>query len=146
MCITAWAWKCHPAHHLLLLFNRDEYHSRCIPCPHLAPPLLIVPKSFLCLNRSVVNWCRSTQPVQWWSPWEEGKEILGGKDELGGGTWMGCTRDGKLAFLTNVRESNLLVGAKTRGNLPVRFLQVRLCQSYFYLHVVMDYLNYTMNG
>ncbi|KAK3143972.1 hypothetical protein QOZ80_4AG0307270 [Eleusine coracana subsp. coracana] len=93
MCIAAWAWQCHPTHRLLLLFNRDEYHSR------------------------------PTQPAQWWTPGEDGREILGGKDELGGGTWMGCTRDGKLAFLTNVREPSLMAGAKTRGDLPVRFLQ-----------------------
>ncbi|WVZ86738.1 hypothetical protein U9M48_033475 [Paspalum notatum var. saurae] len=93
MCIAAWAWQCHPAHRLLLLFNRDEYHSR------------------------------PTQPAQWWAAGENSKEILGGRDELGGGTWMGCTRDGKIAFLTNVREPSSLVGAKTRGQLPVRFLQ-----------------------
>ncbi|CAL5025950.1 unnamed protein product [Urochloa decumbens] len=93
MCIAAWAWECHPAHRLLLLFNRDEYHSR------------------------------PTQPAQWWAPGEGSKEMLGGRDELGGGTWMGCTRDGKLAFLTNVREPDSLIGAKTRGQLPVRFLQ-----------------------
>jgi len=93
MCIAAWAWECHPAHRLLLLFNRDEYLSR------------------------------PTQPAQWWAAGEDGKEILGGRDELGGGTWMGCTRDGKLAFLTNVREPDSIIGAKTRGQLPVRFLQ-----------------------
>jgi len=66
---------------------------------------------------------RPTQPAQ-----EDSKEILGGRDDLGGGTWMGCTRDGKLAFLTNVREPNSIIGPKTRGQLPVRFLQVRPCQ------------------
>ncbi|RLM64646.1 hypothetical protein C2845_PM16G17300 [Panicum miliaceum] len=93
MCIAAWAWECHPARGLLLLFNRDEYLSR------------------------------PTQPAQWWAAGEDSKEILGGRDELGGGTWMGCTRDGKLAFLTNVREPDSIIGAKTRGQLPVRFLQ-----------------------
>ncbi|OEL16339.1 Transport and Golgi organization protein 2-like protein [Dichanthelium oligosanthes] len=93
MCIAAWAWECHPTHRLLLLFNRDEYHSR------------------------------PTQPAQWWAAGKDSKEILGGRDDLGGGTWMGCTRDGRLAFLTNVREPGSLVSAKTRGQLPVRFLQ-----------------------
>ncbi|KAF0891210.1 hypothetical protein E2562_009395 [Oryza meyeriana var. granulata] len=102
MCIAAWAWQSQPAHHLLLLFNRDEYHSR------------------------------PTRPAGWWAAAEaEGKEILGGRDELGGGTWLGCTRDGKLAFLTNVREPSTRVGAKSRGELPVRFLQaLRLGQSF----------------
>lgn len=103
-------------------------------------PLIIIPDLFPYLSRSRVNWHRPTQPAQWWTPGEEGKEILGGRDELGGGTWMGCTRDGKLAFLTNVREPSLMAGAKTRGDLPVRFLQVRPCHCCSFLHLVMSYL------
>ncbi|VAH35194.1 unnamed protein product [Triticum turgidum subsp. durum] len=90
MCIAAWTWQAHPAYGLLLLFNRDEFHSR------------------------------PTRPAQWWAAAGEGEEILGGKDELGGGTWLGCTKGGKLAFLTNVREPSPRVGARSRGELPVR--------------------------
>jgi uncharacterized protein with NRDE domain len=61
--------------------------------------------------------------VEWWTA--AGEEILGGKDELGGGTWLGCTKAGKLAFLTNVREPSPRLGVRSRGELPVRFLQVR---------------------
>lgn len=43
---------------------------------------------------------------------------------VGGGTWLGCTKDGKLAFLTNVLEPEEDPTARTRGDLPVRFLQV----------------------
>jgi len=63
--------------------------------------------------------------VGWWG--EDGCEkILGGRDVVGGGTWMGCTKNGRLAFLTNVLEpdSETLPSAKTRGDLPLRFLQV----------------------
>uniref|UniRef100_A0A453CMG5 Transport and Golgi organization 2-like protein n=1 Tax=Aegilops tauschii subsp. strangulata TaxID=200361 RepID=A0A453CMG5_AEGTS len=99
MCIAAWTWQAHPAYGLLLLFNRDEYHSR------------------------------PTRPAQWWAAaGEEGEEILGGRDELGGGTWLGCTKGGKLAFLTNVREPSPRDGARSRGELPVRYLQVRPSQ------------------
>ena len=55
--------------------------------------------------------------------WEDG-EIVGGRDELGGGTWMGCSRSGRLALLTNVLELHSLPEARTRGDLPVLFLQV----------------------
>ena len=58
--------------------------------------------------------------MEWW----EGDEILGGRDELAGGTWLACSRDGRVAFLTNVREVQSLPEAKSRGDLPVRFLQV----------------------
>lgn len=61
--------------------------------------------------------------------------ILGGKDELAGGTWLACTRDGRIAFLTNVRELvQPLPGAKSRGDLPVRFLEVAI--SVFLFHTI----------
>lgn len=56
--------------------------------------------------------------------WWESGEILGGRDELAGGTWLGCTKDGNIAFITNVREVNPTPEAKSRGDLTVRFLQV----------------------
>ncbi|KAL7125543.1 hypothetical protein ABFS83_14G124600 [Erythranthe nasuta] len=89
MCISVFIWKSHPIYPLLLLLNRDEYHSR------------------------------PTTPLGWW---HDG-EILGGRDEVAGGTWLACGRDGKLAFVTNVREirSNSQQ-LKSRGDLPVRFL------------------------
>lgn len=58
--------------------------------------------------------------MEWW----DGGEILGGRDELAGGTWLACSRDGRVAFLTNVREVECLPDAKSRGDLPSRFLQV----------------------
>ncbi|XP_072995578.1 uncharacterized protein [Typha latifolia] len=64
---------------------------------------------------------RPTKPVGWWG--EGCNKILGGRDVQGGGTWLGCTKDGRLAFLTNVLEPDVMAGAKTRGELPVRFLQ-----------------------
>ncbi|ERN17209.1 hypothetical protein AMTR_s00044p00163450 [Amborella trichopoda] len=62
---------------------------------------------------------RPTEAVSWW----EEPEILGGKDGIGGGTWLACSKDGRFAFLTNVLEVDQLPLAKTRGQLPVRFLQ-----------------------
>lgn len=56
--------------------------------------------------------------------WWEGGKILGGRDGLAGGTWLACTRDAKVAFITNVREVEKLAQAKSRGDLPVRFLEV----------------------
>lgn len=66
---------------------------------------------------------RPTKPLAWW----EGRgHILGGRDGLAGGTWLACTRDGRVAFLTNVRELQSLPQPKSRGHLPVRFLEVDL--------------------
>ncbi|KAK9677649.1 hypothetical protein RND81_11G158300 [Saponaria officinalis] len=89
MCIAVFIWQSHPLYPLILLLNRDEYHSR------------------------------PTKAAGWW----EGGEIVGGRDELGGGTWLACSKSGKVAFLTNFREKDPLQHAKSRGELPVRFLQ-----------------------
>ncbi|KAL6531928.1 hypothetical protein OROMI_028291 [Orobanche minor] len=74
----------------------------------------------LLLNRDEYQ-NRPTTPLGWW---EDG-EILGGRDGQGGGTWLACTRNGKLAFLTNVREMVKKPNSqvRSRGELPIRFLK-----------------------
>ncbi|CAO2833718.1 unnamed protein product [Amaranthus hypochondriacus] len=72
----------------------------------------------LLLNRDEY-YNRPTTPLGWW----EGGEILGGRDEVGGGTWLACSKKGKVAFVTNVLELDSHHGAKSRGELPVRFLK-----------------------
>ncbi|CAO2813889.1 unnamed protein product [Amaranthus hypochondriacus] len=72
----------------------------------------------LLLNRDEY-FNRATKPAHWW----EGGDILGGKDEVGGGTWLACSKNGRLAFLTNFRENESLPFANTRGDLPLRFLK-----------------------
>ncbi|GAV88137.1 NRDE domain-containing protein [Cephalotus follicularis] len=62
---------------------------------------------------------RPTKPVAWW----DDCEILGGRDEVAGGTWLACSREGRVSFLTNVLELHTLPEAKSRGDLPVRFLE-----------------------
>ncbi|MCL7038285.1 hypothetical protein MKW94_015748 [Papaver nudicaule] len=62
---------------------------------------------------------RPTKPTSWW----EGDEIVGGRDEWAGGTWLACSRKGKLGFLTNVMEPPPNPKRKTRGELIVRFLE-----------------------
>ncbi|KAK6946535.1 Transport and Golgi organization protein 2 [Dillenia turbinata] len=74
----------------------------------------------LLLNRDEFH-NRPSKGLHWW----EDREIVGGRDVLAGATWLGCTKDGRLAFLTNVRELDRLPHPKTRGDLPVRFLQSR---------------------
>ncbi|MFU8878571.1 MAG: NRDE family protein, partial [Wenzhouxiangellaceae bacterium] len=41
---------------------------------------------------------RPTRALNWWQ-WPDG--ILAGRDEAGGGTWMGVRRDGRFAAVTN---------------------------------------------
>lgn len=56
--------------------------------------------------------------------WWDGCDILGGRDAVAGGTWLACSRTGRVAFLTNVLELHALPEAKSRGELPLRFLEV----------------------
>ncbi|XP_047320210.1 transport and Golgi organization 2 homolog [Impatiens glandulifera] len=72
----------------------------------------------LFLNRDEYH-NRPTKEAGWW----ECGEILGGRDEVGGGTWMACSRKGRMAFVTNVLELNSFSKARTRGDLPIRFLE-----------------------
>jgi uncharacterized protein with NRDE domain len=61
---------------------------------------------------------RPTAPAAWWP---EG--LLAGRDLASGGTWVGVTRSGRFAAVTNYRDpSALRPGASSRGALPVAFL------------------------
>ncbi|KAJ7957977.1 transport and Golgi organization 2-like [Quillaja saponaria] len=76
---------------------------------------------FLLLQNRDEYHSRPTKPVSWW----EECDILGGKDEIAGGTWLASSKEGRVAFLTNVLELHTLPGAKSRGDLPVMFLKSR---------------------
>ena len=52
---------------------------------------------------------RPTSQLDWW----EDKEILAGKDELAGGTWLGFSKSGRFAALTNYKE-NKVISIKTK--------------------------------
>ncbi|NUS58689.1 MAG: NRDE family protein, partial [Streptomycetaceae bacterium] len=52
--------------------------------------------------------------------WDNG--VLAGRDRAAGGTWMGVHADGRFAGLTNVRQGFEPSGARSRGELPLRFL------------------------
>ena len=86
---------------LVLAFNRDEYFSR------------------------------PTRDAHFWS---DCPDVLGGRDaqgggDHGGGTWLGFTREGRFAALTNFTEAAstsvaLRPHAPSRGELP----SVRWCR------------------
>ncbi len=66
-------------------------------------------------------YARPTEPAGFW---EENRQILAGRDLLGGGTWMGVSRKGKVALLTNYRDpSEFKENAPSRGALVRNFLE-----------------------
>lgn len=63
---------------------------------------------------------RATAPA---GRWADHPDVLGGRDLEGGGTWLGVTRQGRLAALTNVREpGSMQRGPRSRGGLVRDFL------------------------
>ena len=93
MCLIAFAWLTREDRPLVLASNRDEFFNR------------------------------PTALADWWQPQPGGSAILGGRDLQAGGTWMGVTRTGRFAALTNFRapnEKNPL--APSRGPLVSDFL------------------------
>ena len=85
----------HPDYPLILLSNRDEF-----------------------LNRP-------TAPADWWE--EPNHHVLGGRDlqRKERGTWLGITKQGRLAVLTNFREEGVEVARdKSRGGIVNAYLTV----------------------
>ena len=57
------------------------------------------------------------------SYWEDHPDIYGGRDLVGGGTWLGVTRGGRFAAVTNFRDPSAPTGNRSRGELVAGFLK-----------------------
>jgi uncharacterized protein with NRDE domain len=63
---------------------------------------------------------RPTAPAAFW---KDAPQVLAGRDLEAGGTWMGVTRDGRFAALTNFRDpAQIRKDAPSRGRLVADFL------------------------
>ena len=94
MCLILFAWNSHPDYSLVVAANRDEFYER------------------------------NTDGISYWS---EHPHLLAGRDRadvLGSpGTWLGFTKSGKFAAVTNVRApSEKNPDARTRGELSLMYL------------------------
>ena len=94
MCLILFAWNSHPDYSLVVAANRDEFYER------------------------------DTEGVTWWT---EHPHVLAGRDRAdvvgSPGTWLGFTKTGKFAALTNVRApSEKNPDARTRGELSLMYL------------------------
>ena len=95
MCIVAFALHAHPDWPLVVIANRDEYHSRA------SAPLAQWPK---------VNGA--------------GSGIVAGRDLVGGGTWLGISESGRLVLVTNFRVPGFPQPARpSRGGLVTALLE-----------------------
>lgn len=57
--------------------------------------------------------------------WQDAPQIVAGRDLEAGGTWLGISREGRFAALTNVRTPGQPPGRRSRGELPAGFLNSR---------------------
>ena len=64
---------------------------------------------------------RTAEPISWW---HDAPGVLAGRDLAGGGTWLGLSRDGRFAALTNYRAPHeMRADAPTRGTLVSDWLR-----------------------
>jgi uncharacterized protein with NRDE domain len=105
VCLIALALRQHPRFPLVIAANRDEFIAR---------PAL---------------------PLQWWSPTDDGRTILAGRDLESGGTWLGLSKAGRLAVITNVREPHRTdPSATSRGHLVPQWLSTDESFDSFWQH------------
>ena len=95
MCLVLTSWQSHPDYPLVVLANRDEFYER------------------------------ATDAMHWW---QDHPHILAGRDLANvkgqAGTWMGLSKTGRFAALTNVRApSEKNPDTPTRGEITASFLK-----------------------
>ena len=84
---------------------------------HAHPELALV----VAANRDEA-YDRATERARFWS---DAPDLLAGRDLVAGGTWLGVTRGGRFAAITNVREPGRGAPAlaRSRGELVAGFLR-----------------------
>lgn len=72
------------------------------------------------------------RPTQRAGYWDDAPHILGGRDLQAGGTWLGVTRGGRFAAVTNFRETPAdPMPPRSRGELTADFLRHEArCEDY----------------
>ncbi|WP_070885024.1 NRDE family protein [Pseudomonas argentinensis] len=63
------------------------------------------------------------RPTAAMAEWPQTPGLIAGRDLQAGGTWLGIGPDGRFAALTNIRDPQAEQGSRSRGELPLRFLQ-----------------------
>jgi uncharacterized protein with NRDE domain len=81
------------------------------------------PEPLLLIANRDEYFARPAEPLHWWPD----ADILAGRDLQAGGTWLGVSRTGRLAVLTNYRDGLAQRSdAPSRGELVSQFLQTRV--------------------
>jgi uncharacterized protein with NRDE domain len=75
--------------------------------------------------------------------WVENENVLAGIDLVHGGAWLGITKTGRFAAVTNFRDPNQLKGKLSRGNLVKDFLLGEDSPNAYLQQIQADKDNYT---
>lgn len=74
--------------------------------------------------------------------WKDNPELLAGKDLKAGGTWMGITKSGRFAAITNYRDmKNIKDNAPSRGKITLDYLCSDISAQEYFLSI-KDSLKY----
>ncbi|MEZ5490093.1 MAG: NRDE family protein [Gammaproteobacteria bacterium] len=92
MCLIVLAYRYHTQLPLVIAANRDEFHAR------------------------------PTRQARFWRGEAPQRELLAGQDLTQGGTWLGLSRRGRFAAVTNIRMPGNSTGSRSRGFLTRDFL------------------------
>ena len=89
------------------------------------------------------TFSRKSREAQFWSEEIGCSNLLAGKDLQAGGTWIGVTRDGKFAAVTNLRsDSDDDQALLSRGNLTLEYLVGKQSPHDFAKTIAEDLPNY----
>lgn len=79
---------------------------------------------FVLLANRDESFERDAAAMAWWPEHRSEQGLLAGRDLTAGGTWLGLTRSGRFALVTNVREpGHVVAGSPSRGELVPQWLQ-----------------------
>jgi len=88
------------------------------------------------------------RPTEQADYWKDHPELLAGKDLQAGGTWMGITKGGRFAAVTNYRDlKNIKGNAPSRGMLTMDFLNNNIPAEEYYENIepsLQDYNGFNL--
>ncbi|MGB5893708.1 MAG: NRDE family protein [Ignavibacteriaceae bacterium] len=88
------------------------------------------------------------RPTEQADYWKDHPELLAGKDLQAGGTWMGITKQGRFAAVTNYRDlKNIKEDAPSRGMLTLDFLNDNISAEEYYDNIkpsLQDYNGFNL--
>ena len=83
------------------------------------------------------------RPTEQANYWKDYPELLAGKDLQAGGTWMGITKQGRFAAVTNYRDQkDIKENAPSRGMLTLDFLKNNISAELYYEKIKPSLQNY----